>query len=94
MKLQEREQLASANRIVAERRGDRARVLKACSNTAVMIVGGVASVTFPPALLILPVLLPIVILIAEAYEVRKCKLIASKQSRSVIPVRETRADIF
>lgn len=72
------EQKAMEKKAVAEKRNGHAKAVKACSTAATAIVGGIAIVAFPPALLLLPILLPVVILASEAIEWRNNKQIKSK----------------
>jgi len=77
-KLKEKEQQLTDKNHAAQKRVQRTKVLKACSMAGTAVIGSVAIVVFPPALLALPVILPLVTLITEGIELRISKKIDSR----------------
>ncbi|KAJ7116359.1 hypothetical protein C8R44DRAFT_206491 [Mycena epipterygia] len=78
-KLERKEQRLVAKKEALERRIGHARVAKTLSAAALAVVSGVATVAFPPVLLILPVALPIAILALQAYGHHSSKALMKRQ---------------
>lgn len=77
-KLERKELRLVAKKEALERRIGHARVAKTVSAAALAVVSGVATVVFPPVLLIIPVALPIAILALQAYGHHSSKALMSK----------------
>jgi len=78
---QERREERHERRLEAKR-GERAKIIKTCSTALTAVVGGIALIACPPALIILPIALPLIALVAEAYENRVVKKIAGELWRT------------
>ena len=78
--VQEQEQRARELVAIAKRRADRSAIIAATMTAASGVIAGslVAGIVFPPALLILPVLLPILGLISGATNVHYSRKAESK----------------
>ncbi|KAH9481656.1 hypothetical protein JR316_0006183 [Psilocybe cubensis] len=63
------------------KRGERAKMLKICSTTLAAVAGGIALIACPPALIVLPIALPLISLVAEAFENKATRKIADRQMR-------------
>lgn len=72
------EEKAHAQVKAVQKRTERTKVIKACSTAALAVVGGVAIVAFPPVLLMMPVMLPVIVLASELVEWRSKKQLISE----------------
>ncbi|KAJ6468459.1 hypothetical protein C8R45DRAFT_938355 [Mycena sanguinolenta] len=85
-KLERREARIVAEKESLDRAIERAKVVKTVGTTALAVVSGVAIVSLPPLVLILPVALPIAILALEVYENRSSKK-AKKRETQIMDYR-------
>jgi hypothetical protein len=77
-RLERRENRIVAKKEALDRRIERAKVMKTIGTTALAVVSGVAIVSLPPLVLILPIALPIAILALEVYDNRSSKTLRSE----------------
>ena len=95
-RLQAQEQQALEKNAVAKRRGDGVAAFQKAGIAAVGAVGGVACAIFPPAGLIMPVAIPLVILATEIFRYKNNKHIkgllcisSNSITHTCLPERET-----
>ncbi|KAF7330335.1 hypothetical protein MVEN_02471800 [Mycena venus] len=80
-KLERREERTVAKKDTLDRRIERTKVMKTVGTTALAVVSGVAIVSLPPLVLILPIALPIAILALEVYENRSSKTLKKRETQ-------------
>ncbi|KAJ7739323.1 hypothetical protein B0H14DRAFT_2638292 [Mycena olivaceomarginata] len=78
-RLERRENRIVAKKEALDRRIERAKVIKTIGTTALAVVSGVAIVSLPPLVLILPIALPIAILALEVYDNRSSKTLRKRE---------------
>jgi len=90
-KIEEQRKEERREKRLEEKRVERVKIVKACSTALAAVAGGIALIACPPALIILPIALPLISLVAEAYETRVVKRIAERerQQQSCIEALET-----
>jgi hypothetical protein len=80
VKLEEEQKHVQKKLVVAERRAKHAKTIKACSAAGAAIVAGVSIVAFPPALIVLPIIFPLIILVSQGVEWKLGKQIQSESA--------------
>ncbi|RDB26388.1 hypothetical protein Hypma_006855 [Hypsizygus marmoreus] len=65
-----------------QKRVNQVKVAKACSIAGAAVFGGIAIFAFPPAVVVLPVVFPIITLVAECIEMKISKRVASREKQS------------
>lgn len=78
MKLKEQEQNALDKNVVAKRWAQRVQAINKGAAAAAAVASGVAIIVFPPAVLAMPVLVPLVVLASEIFNYKNKKKIKGK----------------
>lgn len=71
---------------VAEKRAQKVKVVKAVSAAGAAIAAGVSIVAFPPAMIVLPVIFPLIILVSQGIEWKLEKQVQSELACSASPI--------
>ncbi|TFK40236.1 hypothetical protein BDQ12DRAFT_680560 [Crucibulum laeve] len=66
----------------SKRNGDRAKVIKVCSTALTAVAGGITLIACPPAVILLPIVLPLITLIAEGFDMHNSKKIEKRKTEA------------